>query len=102
VVSVTSVSTGVDTRLLCFLNLLVFQALFDFEKLLSCAFDVGMSNDSDRVIPGWTLRTQEVAINFFFNLGNYCLGMLVVWIVVLFPPVEAGLIFRVIQLTVMN
>ena len=101
-VSVASVRTSVDTRLLCFLNLLVLQALFDFEQLLSCAVDVRMSNDSDRVIPGRTLRAQEVEINFFFNLGNNCLGVLVVWIVVLFPPVEAGLIFRVVQLAVMN
>ena len=84
------------------LDALVFQALLNFEKLLSSCFIGRMSSRAHSVIPSRAFRSQEVPIDGVLNIGDGCFSALMSWVRVLVPPVEARLIASVIQLTVMN
>ena len=102
VISIARISARVDPRLFYPLDALVFQALLNFEKLLSSRFIGRMSGRADSVIPSRAFRSQEVTINRMFDICNSGFCALMKRVRVLVPPVEARLIASVIQLTVMN
>ena len=101
-ICIARVSSRVHLGLLNRLNALVFQALLNFEKLLSSRFIGRMSGSADGVIPSRAFRSQEVPINSVLNIVDGLFCALMGRVRVLVPPVEARLIASVIQLTVMN
>ena len=101
-ICIARVSSRVHLGLLNRLNALVFQALLNFEKLLSSRFIGRVSGRADGVIPSRAFRSQEVAIDGVLDIGDRLFGALMTRVRVLVPPVEARLIASVIQLTVMN
>ena len=102
-VGIPSVSTCVHLRLLNFLNLLVSQPLLDLEELPRSGCISGVSCGTNSVIPSWFLSAEEVTVDGKFDIVDDASGALMIWIrVLLIPPVEAGLITGVIELTVMN
>ena len=101
-ISIACVGACVNLGLLNRLDALVFQALLNFEKLLSSRFIGRMSSRADSVIPSRAFRSQEVSIDRVLNIVDGRFGALMTRVRVLVPPVEARLIASVIQLTVMN
>ena len=101
-ISIARVGARVHLGLLNRLDALVFQALLNFEKLLSSRFIGRMSGRADSVIPSRAFRSQEVSIDRVLNIVDGRFGALMTRVRVLVPPVEARLIASVIQLTVMN
>ena len=101
-ISIARVGARVHLGLLNRLDALVFQALLNFEKLLSSRFIGRMSGRADSVIPSRAFRSQEVSIDGVLDIDDRLFGALMTRVRVLVPPVEARLIASVIQLTVMN
>ena len=102
-VGIPSVSTCVHLRLLNFLNLLVSQPLLNLEELPRSGCVSGVSCGTNSVIPSWFLSAEEVTVDGKFDIVDDASSALMIWIrVLLIPPVEAGLITGVIELTVMN
>lgn len=61
-----------------------------------------MSSGADGIVPSRAFRSKEVTIDSLFDIYNGGLGLLMGRISVLVPPIEASLITRVVQLTVMD
>ena len=103
VIGIPSVTACVNLRFLNFLNLLVSQPFLNLEKLPRSSCINGMSGGTNSVIPCWSLSAEEVPVDGKFNIVDNTSGLLMIRIrVLLIPPVEAGLVTSVIQLTVMN
>ena len=102
VISIARISARVDLRLFYPLDALVFQALLNFEKLLSSRLIGRMPSRANSVIPSGTFRSKEVTIDGVLDICDRLFRSLVTRVSVLVPPVEASLISSVIQLTVMN
>ena len=63
---------------------------------------MGMAGRSNGLIPCWLLGAQKVTVNLLLNDSNGLFGLLMIWVVVFLPPVEASLILSIVQLAVMN
>ena len=101
-ISVARVGARVNLRLFNGLNALVFQALLNVEKLLSCRLIGRVSSRADSIVPSGAFRSQEVTINGMLDICDGGFRALMKRVRVLVPSVEARLIPSVIQLAVMN
>jgi hypothetical protein len=61
-----------------------------------------VSNNTNGCIPLWLLGTEEVTVDLMAHLVANLLSLLIVWVLVFVPSVEAGLVFLVIDLAVSN
>lgn len=61
-----------------------------------------MSRRAHRIVPSGALRAQEVTIDRLLDIRDSGLGSLMRRVRVLVPPIEAGLVARVVQLAVMD
>ena len=102
VVGVSCIAAGIHSWLLDTLNALVAQTLFDLEELLGCLILLRVTGDTDGGVPSGTFRSQEVSIDLMLDRLNDVLSSLMIGVTVIIPPIEAGLVLGVIQLTVMD
>ena len=61
-----------------------------------------MARRPHRIVPSGAFRTQEVPINRLLDFCYRGLSTLMRRVGVLVPPIEAGLVARVVKLTVMD
>ena len=101
-VGVARVRASVNLLLLDLLDALIFEPLLDFEKLLSCGLICWVASCTDRVVPRRALSAEEVPVDRLLDIADDGFRTLVSRVRVLVPPVEARLVPRIIQLTVMD
>ena len=61
-----------------------------------------MARRPHRIVPSGAFRTQEVPIDRLLDICNRGFSTLMRRVGVLVPPIEAGLVARVVELTVMD
>ena len=102
VVGVTGVAACVHAWLLDLCDFLVLQAFLDFEQGLTCRINLWMAGRAHCTVPSRALGAEEVAVNGLLDVSDCLLGLLMVGVRVLLPPVEARLVAPVVQLAVMD
>lgn len=102
VVGVSRVSTSINARLLHVLDTFIFKTLFNLKELSAGCLIIRMASCSNSCIPGGTLSAEHVSVNLVLHLSDNSLSALVIWIVIIFPPIEASLVASIGYLAVMD
>jgi len=102
VVGVSRVSASVYTRLFDSLDTFVLKTLFNLKELSTSRLINRMASCSNSCIPGGTLGAEHVPVNLVLHLGDNGLGALVIWIIIIVPPIEASLVASIGDLAVMD
>ena len=101
-VGIPSVSTGVYTGLLDFLNTFVSKSLLDFKELLRSLVLGSVTCGADGRVPCGLLSAEEVSVDIMLDTADRSLSSLVNWVVIFIPTVETCLITGIVELTVMD